>query len=400
MRATLAAAALRRNPARTLLAILGVAVSAALLLDMVMLAGGMRESFRDLLLVRGYQLRVSPKGTLPFDTEATVDGASAIVAALRANPDIDAVSPVLGGQLHVIPPAGSMAADAPVATSVALGLDPVVQGDYTLLRGTNAAAADQLVVNDAFLQLTGRAVGDTLDAAAGFDPQMRAYSGRRRLVITGVARFHYTSAGQAVGALPIATLQQMRGVGDRASVFMARVPDSVDVERVRAWVQRTLPRVTAISTETAMAQVEERLGYFRQLAFILGAISLVIGFLLVTTLVTVSVNERVGEIAVQRALGVSRAHVVQQIVLEGCALSLAGALGGLALGLVTARYLNRILSDFPGLPAEFDFFLFQPAAAYRSLALLVVSGVLAGIYPAWRAASLPIAVTLRREAVA
>ena len=399
MRVALATATLRRNRARTLLAVLGVAVSAALLLDMVMLAGGMSESFRDLLLVRGFQLRVAPKGTLPFDTEATVDGASAIVATLRSSPDVEAVSPVLGGQLHVIPAAGDTA-DAPVATSFALGVDPTAHGDYTLERGANASRPNDLVVNEAFLELTGRAMGDTIDAAAGFDPQLRAYSGRRTMVITGVVRFHYTSAGQAVAAMPLATLQQMRGTPDRASVFMARVRDSVDVEQVRAWVGRTIPRVTAISTETALAQVEQRLSYFRQLAFILGAISLVIGFLLVTTLVTVSVNERIGEIAVQRAIGVSRAHVVQQIVLEGFALSLAGALGGLALGLVTARYLNAILSDFPGLPAEFDFFLFQPAAAYRSLGLLVVSGVLAGVYPAWRAASLPIAVTLRREAVA
>jgi putative ABC transport system permease protein len=399
MRAALATAALRRNRARTLLAILGVAVSAALLLDMVMLAGGMSESFRDLLLVRGFQLRVAPKGTLPFDTEATVDGAAAIVATLRSSPDIEAVSPVLGGQLHVVPPP-SDTGDAPVATSFALGVDPEAQGDYTLIRGANASRPDHLVVNDAFLELTGRALGDTVDAAAGFDPQLRAYSGRRVLAITGVVRFHYTSTGQAVAALPLPTLQQMRGTPDRASVFMARVRDSVDVERVRAWVGRTIPRVTAISTETALAQVEQRLGYFRQLAFILGAISLVIGFLLVTTLVTVSVNERIGEIAVQRAIGVSRAHVVQQIVIEGCVLSLAGAALGLALGLVTAHYLNAILSDFPGLPADFDFFLFQPVAAYRALALLVVSGVLAGVYPAWRAASLPIAVTLRREAIA
>ena len=44
---------------------LGVAVSAAMLLDMVMLSTGMRESFRGLLLSQGFQLRLSPKGTLP-----------------------------------------------------------------------------------------------------------------------------------------------------------------------------------------------------------------------------------------------------------------------------------------------------------------------------------------------
>jgi ABC-type lipoprotein release transport system permease subunit len=62
--------------------------------------------------------------------------------------------------------------------------------------------------------------------------------------------------------------------------------------------------------------------------------------------------------------------------------------------------LNAILSDFPGLPATFSFFVFRARAAWMSLGMLVVAGVVAGIYPAWRAASLPIAATLRREAVA
>jgi putative ABC transport system permease protein len=190
------------------------------------------------------------------------------------------------------------------------------------------------------------------------------------------------------------------GRRDRASLFMLRLRKGADTEQVRSWIAAELPNVTAISIATAIAQVDQRLSYFRQLAFILGAVSLFVGFLLVTTLVTVSVNERAGEIAVMRAIGVSRAHVVQQIVLEGIAISFAGAVLGLALGVVTARYLNTILSAFPGLPMAIDFFLFQPRAAWSALGLLVASGIGAGIYPAWRAASLPIAESLRREAIA
>jgi putative ABC transport system permease protein len=158
--------------------------------------------------------------------------------------------------------------------------------------------------------------------------------------------------------------------------------------------------VSAISTATAIEQVEQRLSYFRQLAFILGSVSLAVGFLLVTTLVTVSVNERLGEIAVLRAIGVARVHVVEQILIEGSVIMLAGAVLGLGLGLLTARYLNSILAGFPGLPEAIDFFLFQPRDAWLALGLLTGCGILAGIYPAWRGASLPIGGTLREEAVA
>jgi putative ABC transport system permease protein len=158
--------------------------------------------------------------------------------------------------------------------------------------------------------------------------------------------------------------------------------------------------MSAISTAAALRFVDERLGYFRQLAFILASVSLAVGFLLVTTLVTVSVNERIGEIAVLRAIGVARWRIVAQVMVEGVALSFVGALAGLGLGLVTAQWLNGILASFPGLPAAFDFFLFEPAAAYKALGLLVLCGILAGVWPAWRASTLPIAKTLREEAVA
>ena len=313
MRLTLAAASLRRHRTRTLLAILGVAVSAALLLDMVMLAGGMRESFGDLLLVRGYQLRLAPKGTLPFDSEASIAGAAELVAALRAEPRIEAVSPVFGGQLHVLDAATSdeAASAPPRAVAFALGVEPAVQGDYELESGADVAGPDQMVANAQFLRAARARVDDTLAMAAGFDPQLRAYAGQRRMAVVGVARFFYTPGEQSVVAVPLATLQSLRGAegADRVSLIMARVRDGADVEATRRALERAMPRVSAISTATALAQVEQRLSYFRQLAFILGAISLVIGFLLVTTLVTVSANERIGEIAVLRAIGVSRAHV-------------------------------------------------------------------------------------------
>lgn len=394
MRAALAQASLIRHRARTVLAVLGVAVAAAMLLDMVMLATGMRESFRELLLSRGFEIRLAPKGTLPFDTDATIPGVGAITATLRANPDIREISPVLGASIHIL------AGNRDVSGS-ALGIDPSVQGDYELLSGRDVTTPDAIVANDHLLSQLGARVGDTLSVAAGYDPQTRTYSGQRKLVVMGRARFIYGAADQSSSAMRRETLEAMGGQArDRASLFMVRVRKGANAEQVRDWIDKQLPNVTAISIATAIAQVDERLSYFRQLALILGAVSLFVGFLLVTTLVTVSVNERAGEIAVMRAIGVSRSHVVEQIVLEGVAISFAGAVLGLALGLITARYLNTILSAFPGLPMAIDFFLFQPKAAWSALGLLITSGIGAGIYPAWRAASLPIGESLRREAIA
>ncbi len=391
----LALANLTRRAARTALTTAGVAVASAMLLDMVMLGSGMRESFRGFLEQQPYQLRLTPRGTMPFDSEATIGGATELIARISADSDVVRIAPVLGGKLFV------SRGDSVVA-GFALGIDPTKQADYIIAEGRDVAAPNEMVWNGAMLEAAGLAVGDTVRAAAGYDPQLRRFTGSRELVIVGRGRFVMLSGGELASALLLPTLQQMGGPDrtDRISVALVAVRDGAAAEAVAKRIEASEPRMSAISTEAALRFVDERLGYFRQLAFILASVSLAVGFLLVTTLVTVSVNERIGEFAVLRAIGVARWRIVAQVMAEGVALSVVGSVVGLGLGLVTAEWLNGILAAFPGLPAAFEFFRFEPSAAFRSLGMLVVCGILAGIWPAWRAASLPIAKTLREEAVA
>src|SRR5687767_14781300 len=171
MRVQLAVLSLRRHLSRTLLAGLGVAVSAAMLLDMVMLATGMRESFASLLGRNGFTIRVSPRGTLPFDSEATIANAVDAADVIRRVGGVTAVSPILGATIHVL-------GGATPVTAFALGLDPAVQGDYELLEGAHPTAASGIVVSDALLRAANARIGDTIDVAVGFDPQLQTYAGR------------------------------------------------------------------------------------------------------------------------------------------------------------------------------------------------------------------------------
>jgi putative ABC transport system permease protein len=358
-----------------------------------MLATGMQESFRSLLTRQGFDLRVAPRGTLPFDTEARIANAAATEAALARVPGVRTVSPVLGSTLHL------RRGDS-VHAAFALGIRPALQGDYEVADGNDVSGPRDVVVNALLLRAIGARVGDTLQVASGYDPQLRAWTGERTVIVRGLARFFYLNAQQEAMALPLDALQSLGGTAteDQVSLFMIRT-DGRAVAGVRAAVERDVPTVSALSTAEAVASLEQRVSYFRQLALILGAVSLAVGFLLVSTLVTVSVQERVGELAVMRAIGVSRASIAAQVLIEGLVIASLGVGLGLALGTITARYLNDILKAFPGLPAAMDFFVFSAGRAARALGMLLVTGAVAGIVPAWRAASLPIATTLRGEAV-
>jgi putative ABC transport system permease protein len=386
---------LGRHRLRTGLSILGIAISAAMLLDMVMLSGGIEKSFAELLLARGYQIRLTPKGTLPFDTEATLADVSGILTALRANPAIEKAGAVLGGSLY------GRRGDS-LVTLFGYGIEPGSQALYQLESGRDVSPDDTagVLLSDAAARLLGAAVGDTVDLVGRLDPQVITEAVSRQLTVRGTVRWVYDYKGQpSVGTvLPVMqTLSQGRE-GDPASLIMVKVRSDPAVSAVAAQLRRAFPEVEVSSVADLVKYFKQRLVYFRQLSYILGSMSLIVTVLLVATLLTITVNERLGEIATLRAIGVSRATVTREVLIEGMALTLVGSGFGILLGLATARYLDSILTSFPGLPAAFSFFVPRRESLTTAGLVLALTGSLAGLYPAWLAARAPIAATLRAEA--
>jgi putative ABC transport system permease protein len=384
-----------RQPLRTVLSLAGIAVAAAMLLDMVMLSGGIDKSFTDLLLGRGFQMRLTPKGTLPFDTEATMAGASGIVAALRRDPAVAAAGAVLGTSLY------GRSADSTV-TLFGYGIEPEAQSLYQVTSGRDLVPGDTsgVVLSEPAARLLRAAVGDTVTLVGRLDPQVVTAAVGRRLAVRGMVRWLYDYRGQpSVGTvLPVMQRLARRNAEDRASIILVKAREDKQVAALAESLRTRFPQVEVNSVADLAAHFRERLVYFRQLSYILGSMSLIVAVLLIATLLTITVNERLGEIATLRAIGVSRGTVVGQVLAEGTALTVIGATLGILLGLVTAEYLDAILTSFPGLPAAFSFFVPRAGTLGFAAVVLLVTGSLAGLYPAWLASRTPIAATLRAEA--
>ena len=384
-----------RHPLRTALSLAGIAVAAAMLLDMVMLSGGLERSFADLLLVRGYQIRISPRGTLPFDAEATIPAAGRLRDSLRADPRVESAGAILGASVY------ARRGDS-LITLFAYGVEPEAQGIYELESGRDITPGetDGLLLSAPAAAALGATAGDSIRVSGRLDPQMSSSAGDRTLVVRGVVRWLYDYRGQRSIGLPLRTLQAITGrdAGDRVSLLMVKTRAGVDPAATARGLGEQFPALAVNSVADLVAGFRIRMLYFRQLSYILGTVSLLVTVLLVATLLTITVNERLGEIVTLRAIGVSRARVVRQVMAESALLTLIGAVLGVALGLATARYLDAILTSFPVLPAAFSFFVPRADAIALAGAALLVTGTLAGLYPAWRAAGAPIAATLRAEA--
>ena len=386
---------LRRRRLRTALSIAGIAVSAAMLLDMVMLSGGIEKSFADLLLARGYQIRLTPKGTLPFDTEATLGEAGRLIELLRREPRIDAAGAVLGTSLY------GRTRDT-LVTLFGYGIQPEAQALYVLQAGQDLTPEDSLgvLLSTPAARLLGAGVGDTITLVGRLDPQVATATVGRRLTVRGLVHWVYDYEGQpSVGTiLPIMQTLASRRETDRATLIMIKVKEDSAVVAVAGRLERAFPNLQVYSVADLVRHFKQRLVYFRQLSYILGSMSLIVTVLLVATLLTITVNERLGEIATLRAVGIARTTIVRQVLAEGVTLTLVGGALGLVLGMVTARYLDSILTSFPGLPASFSFFVPRRESLSTAGVVLLATGSLAGLYPAWLAARAPIAATLRAEA--
>lgn len=378
---------LLRHPLRTGLAVAGVAVSTAMLVDMLMLGGGIEHSFRKLLEGRDYALRVTPAGTLPLDTDASLADASSLRLRLRRRPEVSAVAPVLVARLGL---------EGDSAGSVlALGVDPADQGVYRLVTGRSPGDG-QAVLGTRLARDRGLVAGDslTLSAPASLG---QAAAGRGTVIVSGTADFLYAAREDRSVALPLPQLQRLTGQPDRASFLMVRLRPGVSPDSAAAELGKAFPDVQVASVGALVRAAGRRLSYFRQLAAILASVSLLVAALLVGTIMAVSVAERAGLLAALRAVGISRRTLVTALAAESFLLTaVAGALG-LGLGWVVAGRLESILADFPGLPAAVRFFVLRPGPLLAGFGALLAAGGIAVVLPAWRASTGSIALALHEE---
>jgi ABC-type antimicrobial peptide transport system permease subunit len=125
------------------------------------------------------------------------------------------------------------------------------------------------------------------------------------------------------------------------------------------------------------------------LFLVLGAVSLVIGAVGIANTTLVSVLERTGEIGLRRSLGASRWNVAAQFLLESAGIGLLGGVLGASFGVLVTVGVSFSRSWTPVL---------QPWLAPAAVALGAVIGLLAGTYPAWRAANTEPIAALRSDA--
>lgn len=125
---------------------------------------------------------------------------------------------------------------------------------------------------------------------------------------------------------------------------------------------------------------------------VVGVVTLGLGAIGIINIMLVSVTERTREIGLRKALGATHRNILTQFFVEGAFLTaFSGGIGlAITVGLVT------LLAQLPS-PEGFDTPRIVPSSAITAILSLAVAGIVAGVFPARKAALLPPVEALRQE---
>jgi ABC-type lipoprotein release transport system permease subunit len=357
---------------------------------MLLLSQGLVVSMRDLFNRSGWDIRVTA-GELP-GRGMRLGNALSTAERIAALPSVRAALIV-------------RLADARIERGTGRPIDAAFQGirgfsrggtpitpPWTITGGRESTGTDEVVIDSAIAAAANLKVGSSITLRASCVGDREALP-PAHLQVVGIADFPF--AGSDEGALggSLDALKAACGgnLGDEADLVL--VTSVGDANDTAAAIRAALPNTRPMTNDEVVGRLQETgLSYFRQISTVLTTVTVSFAVLLITVLLTVSVNQRLGEIAALRALGFSRARVVADVLSESALIVGAGGLFSLPLGLLLSSGLDRILKDIPGIPVDLHFFVFDSRA-------LAATAVIAALYPMRIVSSLPIAATLRDEVI-
>lgn len=396
---------LREGRMQTLFIVAGVAIGVGVIVFMSALLSGLQANFiRRVLSAQAHIQLLPPQevtrplrsgdNALPGEVDAAIiqpplqrlkgiDQWQAVVALVRAMPDVLVVSPVAGGSALIVRGSASR------AVTIA-GIEPmlyyrIVDLNDKMVRGSARILATDILIGTELANDLGVDIGDKLRVST-------ANGAAVTLAIAGIFDLGNKGANQRTTFTALHTAQSLLGLPGGVSSLEVNVRDiyaaEVVAQRITAvtgveadsWIKTSAQFFAAISAQTT---ANTSIRFFVGLSVAFGIASVLV----------VSVVQRSREIGILRAMGISQGQILRIFLLQGGLLGLGGSVVGCAigaLGLWLWQGFARNADGTPLFPLEFDPVLFGAA-----MILATLTGLLAAFAPALRAARLDPVVAIR-----
>ncbi|MDP3919673.1 MAG: lipoprotein-releasing ABC transporter permease subunit [Candidatus Omnitrophota bacterium] len=270
-----------------------------------------------------------------------------------------------------------------------------------------------IVIGESLAAVLRVRVGDIVHLISPFQDNndsiipLRAES--RPFLVKGIFRMGMSDFDSGLALISLSKAQALYHLDDRVTGLSLRFADVDEAERwkfflrghfspdyyLRTWYDMNQNFFQALKVEKSVMTI------------LLALIVLVAAFNIVSTLIMI-VMEKTRDIGILRSIGATRASIRRIFLMEGFTVGILGVATGTVLGLLVTRYLNNItafIRETTGLelfPSDIYYFDKIPTEIHAQDVVAIVSfalitSIVAGFYPAHRAASLSPVEALRYE---
>lgn len=365
---------LLRRKIRTLLTIFGIGIGVTVIIALGTLADGFQAGYGAMMQGSKADLVLSQPDTM----DVTYSAVKAEVGTqLAAMPEVEAVSGMLQGLVQT--------ETEPVFFVFGYPADSFVLDRFTATEGY-----------DLFDRIPGELRGKPIMLGSAAAPVMKKGVGDT-LRITGttfriIGIYETGDIFEDSGALMrLEDAQVLLGKSQQVSLFYIRLTDIGLRPRVEQRVARKWPDLL-LSGTSEFANQQSMQGILRGFVWVIGGLAIVIGGVGMLNAQLMAVFERTREIGVLRATGWKRSRVLGMILGESMMVCLAGGVMGIVQGWLLLKGLSRItvlMGTGTGALA--------PGLVMQALSVVLLLGLVGGLYPAWRASLLQPVEALRYE---
>jgi putative ABC transport system permease protein len=345
------------RPIRSLISIVAIALEVTLILLIVGLCYGIMNDSKNRTAGIGFDVIVQPPGSSFFQAISGAPVSVKIADVLKGMEHVKVVSPVVwmiatGGGLEVI-------------DGIDLASFEALSGPFTYLKGGPFQGPDDILVDDFIARQRHVKVGDTMDIL------------NHPFRVCGIVE----NGRGARKFVPMATMQDLIGAQDKASVFYLKLDDPANAGAVVTAVKSRpgMERYSVLSMQEYLSMMTpSHLPGFRPFIGIVIGVSLVIGFLVIFQSMYTAVMERTREIGILKSMGASKFYIVNVVLRETVLLALAGIAVGIAVSLA-ARLGIQQRWPLVHIDKSTDWMI-------RATLIAIVGAAAGAIYPAFKAA--------------
>ncbi len=345
---------LLHRPMRTFIGVMAVAVEVALVVLIVGLTSGLLTETAKRIEGIGADIMVQPPAASVFLGFSGSPMPIKIAARLKSQKYVQSVAPAL------------LQFSSTGGVDVVYGIDRdsfhAVSGGFVFLQGHDMQGPDDLLVDDWAAKAKNIKVGDTYNLLNhGWHVAAIIEHGK------GARLF-----------VPLATLQELVGARDKASIFLLRCTRPEHTEDVMEEIRRVLPGYTIRPLKDFLSlMTATNIPGLQTFIHAMIGLAVAIGLLVIFLTMYTTVIERTRDIGVLKSLGADRSFIIRALITESATLCVFGIAAGIGLSyLVRAAFLM----GFPTLSI-----LITPAWVLRAAGIALAGAILGASYPAWLA---------------